>query len=286
MISVRGLGKVFRGPVAALSDLALELPIGMFALLGPNGAGKSTLMRILAGLLEPTYGQIWMDGENITGRPEHMWAKLGYLPQEFGFHDELTGRQMLKYLLALKGVDAPGGIHVLCDALLARLNLMQVADRKVATYSGGMRRRLGMAQALAGNPRVLIVDEPTAGLDPEERGRLHELLAEVATRSTVILSTHLVEDAAMLCPRLAILRQGRIRFDGTPSGARRLVAGQVFEAPADGCDHDPAMFVTQRRWHEGQQWVRIHHYEGSPPRGFEVVQPTLEDAYRALLRTP
>ncbi len=180
MLSIRELTKVYPGPVAALQGVDLEVPPGMFGLLGPNGAGKSTLMRILAGLLEPTSGRVTLDGEDVLARPERLRARLGYLPQDFGFYPHLTGEQMLVHLLRLKGVSAPVGQQKLAGELLERVNLSFAARRKVKTYSGGMRQRLGIAQAIAGDPRLLIVDEPTAGLDPEERLRFYHLLAELA----------------------------------------------------------------------------------------------------------
>ena len=216
MLTVRDLVKIYPGPVAALQGVDLDIPKGMFGLLGSNGAGKTTLMRILAGLLEPTSGEATLDGESILERPETIWSRLGYLPQDFGFFPHLTGTAMLKYLLRLKGVTAPGGLDVLCEELLQRVNLTFAAHRKVKTYSGGMRQRLGIAQAIAGNPRLIIVDEPTAGLDPEERQRFYRLLSELADERIVLLSTHIVEDVAQLCPRFAIISRGRLVANTTP----------------------------------------------------------------------
>jgi ABC-2 type transport system ATP-binding protein len=200
MLLIRDLVKIYPGPVTALAGVDLDVPTGMFGLLGPNGAGKTTLMRILAGLLEPSSGSALLDGQSMLDRPERIWEQLGYLPQDFGFFPHLTGEKMLAYLLALKGVSAPGGIRALCRELLERVNLSFAARRKVKTYSGGMRQRLGIAQAIAGNPRLIIVDEPTAGLDPEERLRFYRLLSELAADRIVLLSTHIVEDVAVLCP--------------------------------------------------------------------------------------
>ncbi|MFM8580790.1 MAG: ATP-binding cassette domain-containing protein [Planctomycetaceae bacterium] len=200
--------KVHPGPVAALRGVDLELGEGLFGLLGPNGAGKSTFMQVVAGLIEPTAGQVLLDGHDIVRDPRYMHQRLGYLPQDFGFHPDLTGVAMLELLLKLKGITAPGGRRALALELLDRVNLAHAAKRKVAGYSGGMRQRLGLAQAIAGDPRVLIVDEPTAGLDPEERHRFYRLLAEMGSRRIVILSTHIVDDVATLCPRLAVIRGG------------------------------------------------------------------------------
>jgi ABC-type multidrug transport system ATPase subunit len=186
MLSLRDLTKIYHGPVAALSGVSLDVPPGMFGLLGPNGAGKSTRMRILAGLLEPTAGQLRLDDIDVLERPEALRPLLGYLPQDFGFYPHLTGERMIEHLLVLKGVEAPGGLRRLAGELLERVNLTFAARRKVKSYSGGMRQRLGIAQAIAGDPRLLIVDEPTAGLDPEERLRFYGLPAELASGRTVL----------------------------------------------------------------------------------------------------
>src|SRR4029077_2518385 len=192
----------------------------------PNGAGKSTLMKILAGLLEATSGEVTLDGEDVLTRPEQVRRRLGYLPQEFGFYPHLTGEKMLSYLLQLKGVEAPGGLKPLVAELLERVNLSSASKRKVKTYSGGMRQRLGIAQALAGNPRLIIVDEPTAGLDPEQRVRFYDLLAELSEGRIVILSTHIVEDVAVLCPRFAVIRSGKLPRPRKPAEEDSAVGGK------------------------------------------------------------
>jgi ABC-type multidrug transport system ATPase subunit len=287
MLSVRGLVKVYPGPVTALEGVDLDVPKGMFGLLGPNGAGKTTFMRILAGLLEPTAGTITLDGDDVLGRPEKLWSQLGYLPQEFGFYPHLTGEAMLAHLLKLKGVWAPGGTKALCRELLERVNLTFAARRKVKAYSGGMRQRLGLAQAIAGNPRLIIVDEPTAGLDPEERLRFYYLLAELATKRTVIMSTHIVEDVAVLCPRFAVIRKGRLVAETSPSQARTSLAGTIFEGTADGGELASLRknhCVTQAILVEGKNRVRVYSPEKNPPAGFSPTTPTLEDAYLIMMR--
>src|ERR1044071_7580911 len=236
MLSIRGLVKVYPGPVAALQGIDLDVPVGMFGLLGPNGAGKSTLMRILAGLLEPTSGSVHLDGKDVLADPALVRRTLGYLPQDFGFYPHLTGEQMLRHLLVLKGVSAPRGVNALTTELLDRVNLSFAARRAVKSYSGGMRQRLGIAQAIAGSPSLVIVDEPTAGLDPEERLRFYHLLTELAERRTVLLSTHIVDDVAVLCPRFAVIRAGKLVARTTPREAREAIAGTIFEgtiAPAE-----------------------------------------------------
>jgi ABC-type multidrug transport system ATPase subunit len=295
VLVIRDLVKVYAGGVTALSGVSLDIDAGMFGLLGPNGAGKSTLMRVLAGLLEPTSGSVILDGDDLVARPERVWPKLGFLPQEFGFYPHLTGAAMLDFLLTLKGVDGPRGRRALVAELLERVNLAHAASRRVREYSGGMRQRLGIAQAIAGDPRLLIVDEPTAGLDPEERQRFYGLLAELARDRIVILSTHIVEDVAVLCRRLALLDQGRVLLQTTPAALRDTLAGRVWEG---ACDPDSlaalrslptsAACVTQTAVSEGALRARV--FVASPDDadflspGFRPVTPTLEDAYLAVMR--
>ena len=288
MLEIRNLVKVYPGPVAALQGVSLDVGQGMFGLLGPNGAGKTTLMRIVAGLLEPTSGTVHFDGEDIVADPRRIRRKLGYLPQDFGFYPHLTGESMLRFLLVLKGVEVPQGVKRLAAELLERVNLAYAAKRKVKGYSGGMRQRLGIAQALAGDPRILVVDEPTAGLDPEERLRFYRLLAELAEDRTVLLSTHIVDDISVLCPRVAIMYGGRFVADTTPADARDRLAGEIYQgavAKEDLAAVDRDYRVTQAILIEGRNQVRIHLPEaadGAPPDGFEAAEPTLEDAYLLL----
>ncbi len=282
MIEIRDLVKVYPGSIAALKGVSLSIPAGMFGLLGPNGSGKTTLMRVLAGLLEPTSGQVIYNEEDITGRPEILWPHLGYLPQDFGFYPNLTGESMLLLMLRLKGVQAPGGLAKLCSALLERVNLAGAAKRKTKTYSGGMRRRLGIAQAIAGNPDLIIVDEPTAGLDPEERLRFYGLLTELAEDRTVLLSTHIVEDVATLCPRFALIRKGSLVLQSTPTAARAQLQHKIFEgsiAPEKLERFGKEILVTKSHLIEGRSMARILVKSGGPPLGFDPVLPTLEDAY-------
>ncbi len=287
MLSIRDLVKVYPGPVTALQGVSLDLPNGMFGLLGPNGAGKTTLMRILSGLLEPTSGQVLLDGQDVLNNPQHLWKQLGYLPQDFGFYPHLTGEKMLAYLLQLKGVQAPQGIKALCGELLERVNLTFAAKRKVKGYSGGMRQRLGLAQAIAGNPRLIIVDEPTAGLDPEERLRFYYLLAALAQDRIVLLSTHIVEDVAVLCTRFAVIRHGRLVAQTSPSEALNRLADTIYEASVSAEELENlrrSRFVTQAVLFEGKNRVRIYEPDGNPPAGFSPAEPTLEDAYLLTMR--
>jgi ABC-type multidrug transport system ATPase subunit len=288
MLEIRDLVKIYPGPVAALSGVSLAVENGMFGLLGPNGAGKTTLMKIVAGLLEPTSGAVTLDGVDITAEPRAVWRELGYLPQDFGFYPNLTGEQMLVYLLRLKGVRAPGGLSKLARELLDRVHLADAARRKVKGYSGGMRQRLGIAQAIAGDPRLIIVDEPTAGLDPEERLRFYRILAELAQDRIVLLSTHIVEDVAVLCPRFAVIRAGRLIAETSPSRACAEIAGCIYEGSLAQEDLErirEAHTVTQTVLVEGKHRVRIYEQGGEPPRGFEPAEAKLEDAYLVLMRT-
>ncbi|GJM43479.1 MAG: multidrug ABC transporter ATP-binding protein [Gemmatimonadota bacterium] len=286
MLTVRNLVKIYPGPVTALQGVNLEVPRGMYGLLGPNGAGKSTFMKIVSGLLEPTSGEVELDGQDVLADPMAVRSKLGYLPQDFGFYPSLSGEKMLTYLLRLKGVEAPGGMKKLVAGLLERVNLSFAATRKVKGYSGGMRQRLGIAQAIAGNPSLVIVDEPTAGLDPEERHRFYRILAELAADRTVLLSTHIVEDVAVLCPRFAVISKGRLVAETTPRGARESLQGRIFEGTGTNEELDRLkndFLVTQAILVEGQNRVRVYVGDGNPPPGFVAAEPTLEDAYMALV---
>jgi ABC-2 type transport system ATP-binding protein len=287
MLTIRDLVKVYPGPVTALQGINLDVPPGMFGLLGPNGAGKTTLMRILAGLLEPTSGRVTLDGDDILADPQAVWRRLGYLPQEFGFYPHLTGEKMLTHLLELKGVEAPGGMKRLVGELLERVNLAHAAKRRVKTYSGGMRQRLGIAQAIAGNPRLIIVDEPTAGLDPEERLRFYRILTELAQDRIVLLSTHIVEDVNVLCPRFVVIRQGRLVAQTSPQEAQAPIRGRIFEGRVAREELDEVrqrLRVTQAVLVEGRHRVRIYEPSGVAPDGFEPVPATLEDAYLLLMQ--
>jgi ABC-type multidrug transport system ATPase subunit len=230
---------------------------------------------------------VTLDGENILDDPKALAPRLGYLPQEFGFYPHLSGEAMLLHMLTLKGVDAPGGRKKLAAHLLERVNLSFAAKRAVKGYSGGMRQRLGIAQAIAGNPHLIIVDEPTAGLDPEERLRFYQLLSELAADRIVLLSTHIVEDVAVLCPRFAVIREGRLLALTTPGDARAAIAGHIFEGTVEVADLPrlrAERTVTQSMLVEGRNRARVYEPSGAPPPGFAPAAVTLEDAYLVLMR--
>jgi ABC-2 type transport system ATP-binding protein len=220
MLRIDGLTKTYGDGTRALNGVSLDVPPGILGLLGPNGAGKSTLMKVLATLLAPDAGSATLYGISVTADPDRARRMLGYLPQEFGFHPTLTATQTLDYLARLKGVSEPRARRKEIDTLLEAVNLASARHRQVGTFSGGMRQRLGIAQALIGEPTLLIVDEPTAGLDPAERNRFHNMLIEAARRGAVVLfSTHVVSDVAVLCDRLAIIAGGEVLAACTPTEA-------------------------------------------------------------------
>ena len=287
MLLIRGLGKTYPGGVRALDQVSLEIGPGMFGLLGPNGAGKSTLMKILATLLEPDAGEVTFDGIDLLREKQRIREQVGYLPQDFGFYPSFTARQMLDYLAALRGIPGGAARRTRVDELIERVNLTEARDRRLGGFSGGMRQRLGIAQALLARPRLLIVDEPTAGLDPEERLRFHNLLAEVSHDIVVILSTHIVSDVAVLCSRMAVIDRGRIVADTTPGEAVARLEGKVFEGTV-ASEHLAQISATQRilsRMVATPDTVRVKVYaaDGPPGAGFRPATGVLEDAYFSLV---
>lgn len=284
MIEVQNLTKTYRGPVHALRGITLSIKTGLFGLLGPNGAGKTTLMRILATLLRPTTGTARVLGHDVTDSKGQAAIKqsLGYLPQELGLYPELTGAEFLDYVARLKGL--PRGVRRQeVNNLIETVGLIEVAQRRVKTYSAGMKRRLGIAQALMGNPHLLIVDEPIAGLDPEERVRLRNLLAELARECLVIMSTHIVEDISLTCPRLAVLHEGRILFDGSPGELIERAQSKVWSIITDGTKpNDGLVVVSSLQVRDGMQYQVI----GESVAGYDAtpVVPSLEAGYIWLMR--
>ena len=286
MLNIRGLSKTYPGGVQALKGVSLGVPAGMFGLLGPNGAGKTTLMKIAATLLEPDAGGVEFDGRDFVRDKGAARRVLGYLPQEFGLYPTLTALQTLDYFARLKGVSDKRERRSLVGALLERVNLSSAAAQKVGGYSGGMRQRLGIAQALIGRPRLIIVDEPTAGLDPEERVRFHNLLSEIASEETVvILSTHIVSDVSNLCARMAIIRKGEIIAACTPREAVGRIEGRIWEAslPRERVAAlRPRLKVVSSQVSEGLVRVRVYSEDGRPGEEFAPVSPSLEDYYFSL----
>ena len=237
MLSLQGVTHVYPNGTRALDNATLTIPTGMFGLLGPNGAGKSTLMRCIATLQTPSEGRIRFGDIDVIAQPEALRATLGYLPQDFGVYPRVSAEDLLHHLCVLKGVAGRGERRDTVQTLLAQVNLWDVRKKAVAGFSGGMRQRFGIAQALIGQPRLIIVDEPTAGLDPEERHRFNNLLAEIGEQVVVILSTHIVDDVADLCQRLAIIHQGRIIEIGAPAELTRTLAGRI-----DRCGDSQMLF--------------------------------------------
>ena len=270
----------------ALKDVSLDIPRGMFGLLGPNGAGKSTLMRTIATLQDPDSGSITLDGLDVLAHKEQARKRLGYLPQDFGVYPKVSAEAMLDHLAVLKGITARGERRELVQALLQQVNLWNVRKRKLGTFSGGMRQRFGIAQALIGQPSLIIVDEPTAGLDPEERNRFLNLLAEIGENTVVILSTHIVEDVTDLCPRMAIIAAGQVRLAGEPREAIRSLEGRVWrkrveKEELDRLVHEHAVLST--RLVAGKPVVHILA-DANPGEGFDAVPASLEDVYFGELR--
>ena len=290
MLVIKELTKTYSSGVQALRGVSLDLPAGVFGLLGPNGSGKSTLMKIIATLLEPDSGTIEMDGVDLITRKDHTRRMLGYLPQDFGLYPTLTARQMLDYLAKLKGIRNKKERDALIDSLLERVNLAQEPTQPLEGFSGGMRQRLGIAQALIGEPQLIIVDEPTAGLDPQERVRFHNLISETASESTVvILSTHIVSDVSNLCSRMAIIHQGRILLSCTPRQAVDQLKDSVWEATVDR-ERLPAFKsrfnVISSRMFDGQARLRVISKGQRPSEEFTPATPILEDYYLDVVDQP
>jgi len=266
--------------------VTLDIPKGMFGLLGPNGAGKSTLMRTIATLQDADSGSIRLNDLDVLANKSEARRVLGYLPQEFGVYPKVSAEAMLDHFAVLKGVTARGERKALVEALLKQVNLWDVRKRKLGTFSGGMRQRFGIAQALIGNPQLIIVDEPTAGLDPEERNRFLNLLAAIGENVVVILSTHIVEDVTDLCPRMAIIAQGQVRLTGEPTEAIRALDGRVWRktvANAAIDDYRDRMTVLSTRLAGGKTILHVLA-DSLPEGGFDAVSPDLEDVYFGQLR--
>jgi ABC-type multidrug transport system ATPase subunit len=285
LLSIAGVTHVYPNGTRALEDLSLEIPLGMFGLLGPNGAGKSTLMRCVATLQTPSAGRIGFDGIDVLREPQKLRAVLGYLPQDFGVYPRVSAWDLLDHLAVLKGITDRGERRDMVEALLVQVNLWPARKKAVAGFSGGMRQRFGVAQALIGRPRLIVVDEPTAGLDPEERNRFNNLLAEIGREVVVILSTHIVDDVAELCPQMAILAGGRIILQGAPGELVAALHGRVWRGLIDTGELAGAQAswtVIAHRLRAGRTLVHVLA-DTAPASGFALVEPSLEDLYFATL---
>lgn len=289
MLRISRLSKTYANGVRALDGVDLEVPPGLFGLLGPNGAGKSTLMRTLAALQEPDAGEVTLDGVDVLADPHWLRRRLGYLPQDFGVYPSISAFELLDHLAVLEGVAGRRARRAQVEELLRRTNLYEVRKKAVSTFSGGMKQRFGIAQALLGDPRLIIVDEPTAGLDPEERNRFHDLLCEIGENAIVLLSTHIVEDVSDLCPRMAVLAGGRVILEGEPAALVRRLEGRLWSKAVPKCQLDAyraALPVISTRLFAGETQVHVL-CDAAPEPGFEPARPTLSDAYfSSLARVP
>jgi len=285
MLTLSGVTHVYPGGTRALDEVNLEIGKGMFGLLGPNGAGKSTLMRAIATLQTPSAGTIRFGEIDVIKEPAKLRAVLGYLPQEFGVYPRVSAYELLDHLAVLKGFARASERKEMLEALLAQTNLWSVRKRSVASFSGGMRQRFGIAQALIGAPSLIIVDEPTAGLDPEERNRFNNLLAEIGENVVVILSTHIVDDVTDLCSKMAIIHQGRIVLEGVPEELTGRLKGRIWRRAIqkEALDELKARHrVISSRLHGGQTVVHVLA-DGLPEAGFQAIEGGLEDLYFATL---
>ncbi|MBE2183155.1 MAG: ABC transporter ATP-binding protein [Anaerolineae bacterium] len=284
MITISHLSKIYRRGVKAIDDISLEIGTGMFGLVGPNGAGKTTFMRIIAGLLKPTTGEISVFGHNLRSYAGKQAAKaqLGYLPQDLGLYPNLNAYEFLDYMAILKGITGGADRRRQIDTLLEQVRLTDAAKRPLKTYSGGMKRRVGIAQALLGDPRLIIVDEPTAGLDPEERIRFRNLLADAAAGRTIILSTHIVEDISQSCSDLAAMRGGKVIYRGSPQDLIAQARGSAWTITTQGERPNGGLtIVSTLQLATGVQYRVL----GSPDGNYDAapVEPSLEDGYMWLM---
>ncbi len=281
MLQLTNVEHVYPNGMRALDGVTMSIGKGMFGLLGPNGAGKSSLMRAVATLQTPTAGAIRFGDIDVLAQPERLRAVLGYLPQEFGVYPRVSAYDLLDYMASLKGIVSAADRRATVETLLVQTNLWNVRSKAVAGFSGGMRQRFGIAQALIGNPQLIIVDEPTAGLDPEERNRFHNLLVEIGEHVVVLLSTHIVDDVADLCPRMAVLVAGRIQLEGAPSDLIARSRGSMWSKTIerDGLDEIKARYeVVSTRLFAGRTIVHVLS-DHDPANGFSPVEGGLEDVY-------
>ena len=286
MLEIANLSHTYANGTVALDDVSLSIPRGMYGLLGPNGAGKSTLMRTVATLQQPTAGMIRFGDIDVLSESERLRKTLGYLPQDFGVYPRVSAYAMLDQLAVLKGITSSKDRRSVVETLLEQTNLWAVRNKSIAGFSGGMRQRFGIAQALIGNPELIIVDEPTAGLDPEERNRFLNLLAAIGDNVVVILSTHIVDDVADLCPRMAVLANGRVQLEGKPADLIAATRGRIWRKTIGRTEleeYQSKNEVISTRLVAGSSV--IHVLADSKPEGFEPVEGGLEDVYFSTLST-
>lgn len=281
-LTITGLSKTYSNGVQALKGLNLTIGHNMFGLLGPNGAGKSTLMRTIATLQEPDSGEIWLDNINVVKQKDTVRRLLGYLPQEFGVYPKISGLDMLTHLAVMKGVTDAGERKAMVEALLNQTNLWDARKKALSTYSGGMKQRFGIAQALLANPKLIIVDEPTAGLDPAERHRFLNLLSSIGRDVIVILSTHIVEDVRELCDRMAIISNGELLLEGSPSDALATLTSRIWSKlvtdESELATLEAQLQIVSVQLLGGAHEVRVYS-ETDPGSGFRPVDANLEDVY-------
>ncbi len=280
-LRIHRISKTYSNGVQALKDVSLTIPAGMYGLLGPNGAGKSTLMRILATLQEPDEGTVHLGDIDVVNQKDQVRRTLGYLPQEFGVYPKVSAQDLLEHFALLKGIAERGARKDVVEALLRQTNLWDVRKQKLGGYSGGMRQRFGVAVALLGNPKLMIVDEPTAGLDPAERVRFLNLLSELGENSVVMLSTHIVEDVSELCTRMAIIDQGEILLEAEPLRAVADLRGSIWRRvilKPQLAEVERTHAVISTKLLAGRTVVRVYS-ETSPGADFDAVEPDLEDVY-------
>ncbi|AOC93772.1 putative ABC transporter ATP-binding protein YxlF [Flavobacterium anhuiense] len=284
-LSIKNLSKTYENGTKAIDQLSLEITNGMFGLLGPNGAGKSTLMRTIAALQEPTSGIIEFNGINVIENPMFIRENLGYLPQEFGVYPKISAYRLLDHLAILKGIVHKKERHDQILYLLQQTNLLQHKDKAVNSFSGGMRQRFGIAQALLGSPKIIIVDEPTAGLDPEERNRFNNLLSEIGESIIVVLSTHIVEDVRDLCTKMAIISNGKLILEGNPNEVIDSLKGKIWIKAIhknELKEHQEHFNIISSHLNSGK--INIHVFsEQQPDSGFELTSPDLSDVYFNIL---
>lgn len=280
---IKNLSKTYSNGVKALNDISLEIPKGMFGLLGPNGAGKSTLMRTIATLQEPDSGSITLGNINVLTQKQELRQVLGYLPQEFGVYPKVSAYDLLDHLAVLKGLNDSKNRKETVEALLQKVNLFEQRKNAVSSFSGGMRQRFGIAQCLLGNPQLIIVDEPTAGLDPGERNRFYNLLSEIGEQVIVILSTHIVQDVRELCSNMAVINNGQLLFAGTPDAGLDLIKNKVWEKQVDKSElerYKKEYTVLSNKLVAGRPLIHVYAEE-RPDISFEVAENTLEDVFFA-----